>query len=80
MNYLRVIEARRIQRKFPRYIHKFLIQHDTGPTGIYFEGGTVPSFIMLHVNFALSRGQVQLIDVLDNLLVTSLDGVAKRHG
>ena len=35
---------------------------------------------MLHVNFTLPSGQVQLVNIRDNLLVTSLDGVAKRHG
>lgn len=45
-----------------------------------FEGGPVSSFVMLHVNFTLPSGQVQLVNICDNLLVTSLDGVAKRHG
>lgn len=47
---------------------------------IYFERGSVPSFVVLHVNFTLASGQVQLIDVCDNLVVICLDGVAKRHG
>lgn len=47
---------------------------------IYFERGSVPSFVMLHVNFTLPSGQVQLVDVCDNLVVICLDGVAKRHG
>lgn len=46
---------------------------------LYFERGSVPFLVVLHVNFALPRGQVQLIDVRDNLLVTSLDVITERH-
>ena len=46
---------------------------------LYFERGSVPFLVVLHVNLALPCGQVQLIDVSDNLLVTSLDVITERH-